>query len=110
MSNFATTFNQVATLWTQTGLDTYGKPTFSSPTAINVRWEDRAETILNKHGQEVVSQARVFFGSAIPLEAYLFLGTSVASDPRLVVGAHEVMQRKLTPDLRNLQQLHVAFL
>lgn len=110
MSQFALTFNQVATIWTQTGLDTYGKPTFTAPAQINVRWEDRTEMILSKRGEEYVSKSRVFFGSDIPLEAFLFLGTSAATDPTAVPGAYEVMGRKMTPDLRNLQQLYVAFL
>lgn len=108
--SYLTTLNQVATLWTRTGLDRYGKGTYERTDDLACRWEDRSELILNKHGQEIVSRSRVFFGQDIPLEAYLYLGSSAASDPTTVKGAFEVQQRKMTPDLRNLQQLHVAFL
>lgn len=108
--SFLTALNQTVTYWAQTGLDTYGKGTFASPVTRACRWEDKAELILDKYGEEVVSQSRVFFGQDIALEGYLYLGTSAGADPTVVAGAKEIRQRKMTPDLRNLQQLYVAFL
>lgn len=108
--SYLTALKQTATYWAPTGLDKYGKKTWATPVSVPCRWEDRTEQILDKRGLEYVSRARVFFGQDIDLEWYLFLGTSTDPDPTSVVGAYEIMGRKMTPDLRNLQQLWVAFL
>lgn len=110
MIDFASKMNQAVTYWAQTGYDLFGKGTFSSPVALDARWEDSAELFIDKHAQETVSKSKVFLAQDISLEGYLLLGTSVAADPTVVPLAYEVRQIKRIPDLRNLQQLYVAIL
>lgn len=110
MSGFERNLRQTATYWAQTGLDKYGKPTFSAPTTIACRWEDRQELFIDKRGQETLSRARVFFAQAVDLEGYLYLGESAATDPLTLQDAFEIQATKKTPDLRNLKSLYVAML
>lgn len=107
---FARNFRQTMTYWAPTGHDTYGKPTFASPTTYACRWEDKQELFRDKKGQEVISKSKVYTGATLNIDGYLFLGTSVAADPTVVNGAWEIRMIGVSPDLRAIRQLNVATL
>lgn len=110
MPDFTRNLRQDATYWTLTGRSLYGKGVYTTPEVLKCRWEDCNELVVDKHGDQVKSSAKVFFAEDISLEGYLLLGTSVDTDPTLAVGAREVIQVKRTPDLRALRTLYVVFL
>lgn len=110
MPNFSRNLLQTATYWVLNTRTLYGNGAYAAPVPLLCRWEDCNELVIDKHGVEVKSSAKVFFAQDISLEGYLLLGTSNAPDPTVVNEAREVIQVKRTPDLRNLQNLYVVFL
>lgn len=90
---------QTATLWSKTGRDGYGNPTFAAPVQIPCRWERRTEQVKSVSGDIILSRARVFLDRDVELGDYLFLGTSATADPRDVATAFEVLDFKSTPSL-----------
>lgn len=101
---------QSVTYWAPSSRDAYGKITFAAPIAVTARWEERQELFRDARGEEIMSKARVYCASAVALDGYLFNGTSVATDPTSVLGAFQIRNVGLQPDLRNLHQLNVAML
>jgi len=108
--NLSRMLNQQATYWASLGQDEYSRTSFAAPTTIAVRWEDTAEVIRNKKGDEYVSKSTVFCATDFALDGYLYNGVSAEADPRVVSGAHEIMQISKIPDLRSMQELFTAFL
>ena len=82
---------QNVTYWAPAAPNKFGAVTFSTPVTIKGRWEDGQELFRNKDGQEVVSRAKVMVASDVVIGGYLFLGTSVASDPHSLQAAYEFM-------------------
>lgn len=106
-------YNQTVTYWAPTGGDDgFGKKTLAAPIAISARWEDRQEQFLDAKGMQSVSKAhvRVKDSQSIQIDGFLYLGSSVATDPRTVDGAFQIMQLTRVPDLRNLEAEKVAIL
>ena len=109
MSNFITrNLRQVATLWTSSGLDGYGNPTWAAPVAIKVRWEERIERTLDSSGNEILSKAYVYMAQKYDVGSYLYLGTSVAAAPP--TGSFEVVNFQSIPNIRNSYSEHKATL
>lgn len=102
--------NQVCTLWVSTGTDGYNKPSFDAPVQITVRWEEKSEKIQMDDGVEVLSRARVFLAQDVALGDYLFLGTSIETDPMEVLGAYRVKDFRKTPSLDGLSFERKAYL
>ncbi len=104
---------QNATKWTATP-NGFGGWTFSTPKALKCRWEDRAVLFRDQSGEEVTSTAKVFLVEDVEVNDWLFLGTSVVTDPTaipVVDGvAYQVRQFEKLPNLRNLEQQRIAFL
>lgn len=100
---------QDITYWVPGAENKFGGKAFNR-SQVKGRWEDSAELFRDKTGQEVVSKARVFFAFDVSINGYLYLGTSSATDPRTVAGAHEIRQTKTSPDLRAMKSLRVAIL
>lgn len=107
---FDTALNQTVTYWGPSGSDVYGGTTFTAPSTRLARWEDKSEIIRNKAGAEYVTKSRVFMKNDFDLNGYLFLGSSSEADPRTVIGAYEIQQRAMTPDLKALKNLFTAYL
>lgn len=97
---FARNLNQTATLWTLNGVDSAGDPTWdsASPRTISVRWEERNDMFINQGGEQEASVSMVVTAEDVSLGDYLFLGTSVAADPKLVDGAYAIKVVEKFPD------------
>lgn len=108
MPNFERNLRQTATYWAPLGLDAYGKRTFAAPVQRPCRWEDKAETFIDKHGKQETSRSKVFFSLDLELNGHIFLGTSAVVDPTTLSDAWEIRNVFRTPDLRNNKQLFVA--
>jgi len=105
--------NQTLTYWAPSAKDStnlYGKPTSSAPVQLRCRWEDRNEQLRNKSGEEFISKSRVFVEEVIDIDGYVFLGTSVTSDPVSEPEAKEIQAIGRQPDLRGLRNLTVIYL
>lgn len=108
--SFEQNLHQTITYWAPTGSDTYGQVTFAAPVQLSARWEDNAQLIRNKAGQQYTTKSRVFLAQDFDLNGYLFLGTSSVSSPFGVSGAYEIQQKATVPDLAGLKTLYVAYL
>lgn len=93
---------QTATLWEVGGTDNFGDPAFSSasPSTISVRWEERSELFTGPDGSEQVARGVIYLAQDVDEGDYLFLGTSVISDPTNLVGAFLVKDFRKVPDLK----------
>lgn len=98
------------TYWATASTDEYGKKTFSAPTTIAGRWEDRVVTFRDKYGKDTHSKSVVYLETAVELDGFLFNGTSVASTPIGLEGAWEVQQISTVNDMRKMRTIHTAFL
>lgn len=103
MSNFIRRLcTQVATYWapSATPFNTYGDPAFLAPVVLDpatftgVRWEDKTdEMITTKTGDQQQSKAIVWSAATtFKVGGFLFLGSSAASNPTTVAGAHIILQ------------------
>lgn len=90
---------QDATYWSPGVNDGYAGLTFGAPTAITCRWQVENKKFVTVTGNEHVSIAAVYPDRELEPGGWLYLGTSVATDPRTVTGAHEIMSFRAMPDL-----------
>lgn len=105
-----TNLNQTATYWAKTGNDGVGWFTFSTPTILACRWEDKNEVITDAEGKEIISDAKVFLGQDVVLSGFLYLGVSTEADPADVDGAKEIKKFNKTPDLTGTEFEYKAWL
>ncbi len=111
MTHFHRNLRQTATYWAPTNMrDAYGKITYAAPVQLRVRWEDRVELFRDKHGNDTHCKSKVYLSEKLHIDGYLLLGTSTAADPQTEALAFEIQMLSVTPDLRNLISLTVAYL
>lgn len=97
MSWLTALHKQTATYWACTGVDSAGDRQFAAPTTLTVKWEDRSDIVIDQDGEEGRSRAVVYLGTDVGVEGYLFLGSSVAADPRTVTGAYLIKEFRKVP-------------
>ena len=102
--------NQTATYWAKTGIDGYGKPSFSSPVSWSVRWQDVSVVVRGGGFQEINSSTMVLTKDIPTAGDYIYLGTSSVSDPLTVAGAREVGFVSRSPSLNGNGILYKAVL
>lgn len=111
MVGFVTQFlKQKATWWHKTGIDGFGNVTFTSPTPIVCRWEDRSEIITNAEGAQVPSRSRVWTAIDITIGDWLKLGTSNTLDPQDEDMAFMVQDFRKIPSLDATDFERLSFL
>lgn len=108
MPNYKRNMRQVATYWPPAGNDGSGLVSFGSPETIACRWQNKNDRVTSPSGEEFVSKAVVYTEKQLDLGGYLFLGESLAADPKSV--GHIIRQRGDSPNLRNTQTLHKVWL
>lgn len=101
---------QTATYWEFDSLNNFGQATFKSPVTIDCRWEDKVVLFYDRHGKEKTSESVVFLGQDVVVGGYLFLGTSVAADPKTVIGAREIAAFHKIPNIRGTKYTRKALL
>ena len=108
---------QTATHWVLSSYDAYSDPTFATPVTLalasgtGVRWENRVEKYRTAAGDE--DQGKAVVWSAVTEFAvgdYLYLGTSVTTNPESVTGADRIKAVEKIPDVRNRNVLWKAIL
>lgn len=110
MLNLRANLRQDITYWALGSDDGYGSTSFTGPTALRGRWEDKIQIVRDSKGDETTSTAQVFFADPVAINAYIAKGISIAADPRTLPDARQIINLSTVPDLANLQQLYVAFL
>ena len=109
MGHISRALTQDVTHWVATP-DGYGGFTFSPPTVLKGRWEDKAVLFRNPQGVELTSRSVVYLDADVAVEDYLFEGSSTATDPTTLATARPVEQFHKTPDLRHVEYERKAFL
>lgn len=102
--------NQTATYWAPNTPDGYGGGTFPAPVTVTCRWEDTTEIVLDNKGVEAMARAKVFLETDLLSGGFLVLGTSTATDPRLVDGAWEIVRCKKIGSVQSQQFLRTVWL
>ncbi len=111
MSFLTKNLRQQITLWRQAAAkDDYGNLTYSAPTVIKGRWEERAVLRTDLDGREIVANAMVFLVVDVKKGDYLFLGVDTTASPVTVDGANEIQDFKKTPSLNGRRFERVAIL
>jgi hypothetical protein len=94
-------YPHTATYWGSPANDGSGGLTFDAPVAMSVRWEERAEQDFDENGELFISQARVYSEDTdFDIGGYLYLGTSVETDPTAVSGAYKIRNYRRINNLR----------
>lgn len=89
--------------------DGFGGHSFSAPTVLNGRWEEKSERAMNSEGVEVVSNTVVFLDADVDEGDYLYRGSSVIADPT-TLDARQVQVFQKIPDIRNVSSIRKALL
>ena len=103
-------FPQTATYWSPSGVDGFGKQTFSAPQQIDVRWQERQELFVNAEGENDVSRAAVYCKQLVEKGGYLFLGSESSMNPESVTEAFRIKALSRSPNITATMELIKAWL
>ena len=98
---------QTAVYWDASTVNMYGESTFSLGVEIKVRWDGVTELIRNKHGKEVMSNAKILTNTDCNIEGWLYLGTLAGltteqkSNPKLIQDAFEIQKIEKVPFVKS---------
>lgn len=109
--NYKGLLKQTITLWEKTGVDGYGKSSFSTPDTFTGRWQD--EKIITKGidgAKEIVYNSVVYTDTVLQEGDFVFLGSSTTANPLTVSGAREIKNVRMSTDLNGLAPLYTAYL
>ena len=101
---------QTATYWGSPVADGIGGYTFALPVMIDCRWLLKQELFIDAKGKEKISAAIVLIPQDIDLGGYLYLGTSVASNPKDVSSSYEIKGFAKIPDIKGTSFLRKVWL
>lgn len=111
MREYTRNMPDTVTYWSPGAPDGYGGVAFGAPVTFAARWQSTRELARDDDGEEFVSNATVYVSDpSIERKGWLFEGTSAASDPRTVEGAHEIRQIYQTKNLNGTLRLTKALL
>lgn len=82
MTFLASTRVDDTTLWTASGVDGDGDPTFAAPVAIKGKWDRKSGVIRGGDGEDRVTSHVVHLGQDVSAGDFLYQGTSVQANPR----------------------------
>lgn len=95
------------TVWSVTGHDAYGSPTFTKST-MKGRWEDKQQLIKNLSGDQIMSSAVVFLASTVSPNDRIELGSTTVTTPS--ASAKAVMNYRSTPSIKGNTILYEVYL
>ena len=96
------------------GVYQYGVQLYHPSEEIKVRWEDELVNVVDLGGREVVYQSMIYVGQDVKVDGVLFKGQLAdlddpsASPP--TGDAKKIRRFEKMPDLRNKEQLRIAYL
>lgn len=98
---------QTAVYWPAPKPDGFGGYTYGTPREIACRWDGKTKVIVDKDGNEKVSQAEILVTEKLELDGMLYLGSLAdltpqqIANPKLVKGAHPIQMVEETPHFRS---------
>ncbi len=101
MSYLDRQLNQICSYWAPNGYDSGGDQAFIAPVTFNCRWQDKSELFIKTKGDESEIRAFVYAVTAMVVDGYLYLGTSVQSTPKNQSGADKIRKVEFSVDIRN---------
>jgi len=101
---------QTCTYWGAPVSSGFGGTTFSLPSPLPCRWEEKAEEFVDASGQTKVSRAIVYLSDDVEVGGYLFLGDVSTVDPTSLDGAYNIQRYSKMPDIRAANYLRKAWL
>lgn len=109
--NFDSFFGHTLTHWAASGMNGYGKPSFSSPTRLKGRWQDERTISRSAAGvKEIIFGSIVYLPSVVNVGDYLAEGSYTGADPLLISTAKEIKAVSKTRDFSGMETLYTVFL
>lgn len=102
--------------WAPGAVDGFGKKSFSSPTTVRVRWQDRQEEFVDQEGHVQRSRTIVYSHKKLLEGGYLFKGdlemltTEQKAAPEKLAGARLIGSAQESPSLHARIILYKAML
>ena len=95
--------------------DDHGRPQYTDPVEISVRWEAKTVEFLNPQGGQELSNAVVYVDRDVDVVGVLMLGELTDIDSSLTVPkqneeAWEIKKFEKLPNLRNTEYLRTVYL
>jgi hypothetical protein len=94
--SFITLLTDTCTYWVPATPDGFGGLSYSTPTTISVRWEDKEDLHQDFAGEEFISSAIVYTSTELVNNGWLYLGTSAQANPQNQSGAYRIKRRDKT--------------
>lgn len=88
---------QTATYWGSPVNTGRGSHTYAAPVTTLVRWEYKREKFVNSLSEEEISMAVVMVGIDMDEGGFLYLGTSVVTNPETLKGAYPIKLFRKSP-------------
>lgn len=103
---------QDAILWSRTGTDASGQPSWAAPTGVKAHWEDETQEFLAPNGERRQIVAKVWISVDVGPGDMLSLGTynviTTPTNPRLAASA-EVLRADKVADVAVTEFMRVAY-
>lgn len=110
-NRLARNLREKATIWEVTNESVYDGISFSAPTIIRCRWEDRTVLFRLLTGEEVASRSIVYVDRDVDIGTYIARGEfDGVSDPTTLPEAFRVRNTEKLTNLRNTEMERKLFL
>jgi len=113
MSIISSMRRQKAVFWARQGNDKFGAPSFQEPVEIDCRWEDGVAVMEDAEGTALTFNAVVYVDRPMKIGDVLRLGeleSGDAEDPAQDPEAKTIQRFRVTPNIRNSENLYRAYL
>jgi len=103
--------NQKATYWEKNGIDGFGKPVFSTPKQIKVRWETKERLKITPAGEVYDYRIEVWFSFEPKKGSYIAKGVYTNTDPNTITDEVYIIENILsTPSVDGKTFVYKAIL
>jgi hypothetical protein len=109
MTWYSRNLNQTVTYWGSPVKDAWGDQTYPSPATLRAHWKEEANVVAGLTGALFTSHAIIHVESDIQADGFIYLGTTSATNPRLVRGAERIQRAEKFPTVRQDLTVYVAF-
>lgn len=93
--SYTSLLTQSITYWTTNVADGFGGYSYNAPTTLLCRYQDFVDNFQDFEGEEFISSAIVYTSTELEQNAWVYLGTSIETNPQNQSGAYRI---------RNLQK------
>lgn len=93
-------YRQSVTYWSSPVSNGLGGFSYSAPSVLLARWEERLEEFQDHGGETHMSKAIVWLKQDVDTLGFLYNGVSTEADPTQVYGAFRILQFRKIPGIR----------